>query len=427
VAEMEKRRDALRATPTPENMAAADKWQKRIDAVNEAWMPPAKVPEMKGEALASRLTANADRGTIERAAKHSADFGKVADKYKLGKGVDDVTARQAKIGAALESLNKKTAEIYDRAGGTSGKGADVYVANVTGKLREWADELRKQPLAARQADAANIDKLAAQIAESESAAGRTAYTPKELRAEITRLQDKAFSGSYIDPTEAKAMGRELAGRLRGVLDSHVAEHGRPTDVKKLAELNKEISALITFQESAEREAVETFKGLHKAAPAASAPDTRNGRATVAQLYKLIQSTDDPEAKRVLTGELYRQIGPAATSRLTGVEREESLLGRLGEVTKAGAEQKAGDAERGKRLGHLFDRHNPISSVIAKYGDAIADKANAFAVKAENLRRRGASNRALAALGRSMGIVAEVTEDLIRVLAPKGAGAQAVGE
>jgi hypothetical protein len=427
IAEMEKRRDAIRATPTPENMAAADKWQKRIDALNEAWMPAPKAPELKGEALASRLTANADRGTVERAAKYAPDFGKVAEKYKLGKGVDDLAERQKKIGGALETLNEKTSAIYER------PKQDVYVANVTGKLREWADELRQAPGGIRTADAAAVDKMRAQVSEWAKAAGteatgsKTTMTAKELRQLITNVQGKAFSGSYVDPTEAKAMQRELSGKLREVLDAHVAEHGRPSDVKKLAELNKEISALITFQESGEREGVEAFKGLHKATPAVAAPDTRNGRARVEQLYKLIQSTDDPEAKRVLTGELYRQIGPEATKRLTGIEREESLLERLGTVTKAGAEQKAGDSERGKRLGHLFDRHNPISSVIAKYGDALADKANSFAMRAENLRRRGASNRALRALGKSMGIGAEVVEDVIRVVAPKGAGAQAVGK
>jgi len=585
IAEMEKRRDALRATPTPENMSAADKWQKRIDALNAAWMPAVKAPELKGEALASRLTANADRGTVERAAKYAPDFGKVAEKYKLGKGVDDVAARQEKIGTALESLNKKTEEIYDRPmltndsdrmepirlfraadddyiqqgtsfsedidaarayidnpgfggrnvyhtviaplerevldlrgmsakeaasrlgmknpgaigvdewlprtpsafdkarelgykwaivdesypvqsttwqylgkitdeepnlfrvtsktnlsakpriprGGRDSVKADVYVANVTGKLREWADELRQATGGAGADDAVAVDKVRAQFSQwaqeagTEATGSKTTMTAKELRQYITNTQGKAFAGSYLDPNDAKAMQRKLVGKLREVLDAHVAEHGRPSDVKKLAELNKEISALIAFQESGEREAVEAFKGLHKATPAVAAPDTRNGRARVEQLYKLIQSTDDPEAKRVLTGELYRQIGPEATKRLTGIEREESLLERLGTVTKAGAEQKAGDSERGKRLGHLFDRHNPISSVVAKYGDAIADKANAFAVRAENLRRRGASNSTIRTLGKAMGMGAEVVEDIIRVVAPKGAGAQAVGK
>lgn len=567
VAEMEKRRDALRATPTPDNMAAADKWQKRIDALNEKWMP---APKLKGEALASRLTANADRGTIERAASNAAEFGKVAEKYKLGQSVNNLPERQKKIGDALEVLNGKTSAIYDRVGGkakeestnsgitlyraakdedvTQGmsfatdldtakayldnpgfggsklfkttinpnpktvldtrgmtteelaekldmrdpgaigidewlprtqraldaardlgykwaivnesypSGAttwqylgniedieptlsrvrssavnavakkppkqDVYTANVSGKLREWADELRRQRGGLRAKDAENVDAFAANLAQDAALNGPT-MTAKELRNLITDVQGKAFAGSYIDPTEARSMQRELAGKLREVLDAHVAQHGRPSDVKKLAELNKEISALITFQESAEREGVEAFRGLHKAAPSV-AQDARNGRATVQQLYRLIQATDDPEAKRVLTGELYRQIGPEATKRLTGIEREESLLERLGTVTKAGAEQHAGDSERGKRLGHLFDRHHPLASVIAKYGDAIADKANKYAVKAENLRRRGASNQALAALGKAMGLGEDVTAEIIGALAPREAGALAGG-
>jgi hypothetical protein len=565
VAEMEKRRDVLRATPTPENMTAADKWQKRIDAINEAWMPAPKAPDLKGKELASRLTASADTGTRERAAANAADFGKIAEKYKLGKGVDNLAERQKKIDDALETLNGKTATIYERAGrkvakaesddgaiywrvqdkgfplskkhksttwgeddvdplvhpGTSavpeigqlgkvgpnlrfgggaggdveivkftgrqvGKGwdgepivipvkelgryvkpnvsrlidlklsgvkaekdllssgwgkapaqrviggaeesaNDIYVANISGKLREWADELRKQRGALRLKDAENVEAYAQRLAEDAADNGPT-MTAKELRKLITDVQGKAFAGSYLDPTEARSMQRELAGRLRAALDEHVATHGSPADVKKLAELNKEISALITFQESAEREGVKAFSELHKAGPALpAAPDTRNGRATVAQLYRLIQSTTDPEAKRVLTGELYRQIGPEATQRLTGIEREESLLERLGTVTKTGAEQYAGDSERGWRLGHMFNHYHPIASTLAKYGEGIADKANAFAVRAENLRRRGASVGALRALGRSMGIGAEVAEDIIRVLAPKGAGAQAVRE
>lgn len=414
IAEMEKRRDALRAIPTPENMAAAKKWQDRIDALNEKWMPEPKPPELKGPALVSRLTAGAEKGGKERAGLNADDFATVAQRYKLGKDVDDVAARQAKIDAALEPLNEKTAAIYD------GTNRDIYIANVSGKLREWSDELRKKPGGMRLKDADNIDAMAANVAQAAANAGKPTMTPKELREFITNVQGKAFSGSYVDPTEARAMQRELASRLRGILDEHVATHGSKADVAKLAKLNKAISTLLVFKDSADAEAQKLFEGLHKAAPVVAGP-AKTGKTKVRELYDLIQATDDPEAKRLLTGELYRQIGPESTQRLTGIERQEDLLGRLGKNMEAAANYVAGDNQRGRRLTHLFSKNNPISSVIAKYSDKMATKLTDYAAIVEKLRRRGASVNVLRTAGRLMGLTEEAAEDVLRNVAPREAG------
>jgi hypothetical protein len=414
IAEMEKRRDALRAIPTPENMAAAKKWQDRIDALNEKWMPEPKPPELKGPALVSRLTAGAEKGGKERAGLNADDFATVAQRYKLGKDVDDVAARQAKIDAALEPLNEKTAAIYD------GTNRDIYIANVTGKLREWSDELRKETGGMRLKDADNIDAMAANVAQAAANAGKPTMTPKELREFITNVQGKAFSGSYVDPTEARAMQRELASRLRGILDEHVATHGSKADVAKLAKLNKAISTLLVFKDSADAEAQKLFEGLHKAAPVVAGP-AKTGKTKVRELYDLIQATDDPEAKRLLTGELYRQIGPESTQRLTGIERQEDLLGRLGKNMEAAANYVAGDNQRGRRLTHLFSKNNPISSVIAKYSDKMESKMTDYAAIAEKLRRRGATINVLRTAGRLMGLTEEAAEDVLRNVAPREAG------
>jgi hypothetical protein len=375
-------------------------------------------------------------------------------------------------------------KIVAEIGGASSEPAgNIYVANVSGKLREWADRLRKEPGGMRLKDADNVDAIAANISQAASNSGKNTMTPRELRQLITNVQGKAFSGSYLDPTEAKSMQRELSAQFRGLLDEHVAKHGSAADLKNLNMLNERISALITFRDAAEKRAI----AQRMTAPAA--PETRTGWAPPEEAAELARTTEDPEAKRLLveglskqlgaptvppglgevkirdiremansikdpdvrravTGALYEQIGPEASHTLAGLDRQAELANRLEAplvhtgtreasppttlrhhagsivhgIKTTGAHTLAAAALTASALGHHgISAISLAAAAAAKYGPEAGKIVERAATAMEIAARRYKANDAhLMAIAKMAGVPADMAADLVAATAPRAA-------
>lgn len=435
VAAMEKRLAILRGNPSVESQAEAAALQKRIDILKDRYIPapPAEAP--KGNELLGKLVEGGDAGDKQRAGVQAKQFLATAERFKLGdayaKGPQPLLE---KIDDTLGKLNKNADRVYDKAS----KG-DIYVANVTGKLREWSDELRREVGGMRIKDADNIDAAAANIAQAAANANKPTMSPRELRQLITNVQGKAFSGSYLDPTEARAMQREFAGKLREVLDGHVAKHASKADLAKIDQVNKQISALIAFRDAAEKRAAAA--NLTPALP----PETRTGMATIADIRNMANATKDADVRRDITGALYDQVGPQNARALATADERADLMSRLEAPLTHIAERNttppttlrshAGNImsqlEHGGVAGGLLATaagHPAIglsiiaSSLAAKYGrPAVVAADRGLAAMAE-AARRGASESAVRAVGRAAKVPAQMIEDTVVTLSPRSQSA-----
>jgi hypothetical protein len=442
VQRLSERRDTLAAVPAPEAQAEAAKVQNIIQTVSDRWLPPKKSPTPQDGELVGKLLAKADTGEKERAGLYAADFAATAKKYGLHKVADNIPARTKVLDKATSRLEDAKDAIY------SVPKQGVYIANVTGKLREWADGLRKQW--GRSADADMVEAEIASIWKEAKAGGneltgaRTQITPKELRKQITSLQDNAFIGKYLDTSKQKSMQREIVGKLREVLDEHVERFGGPELVKKLHEVNREYSAIIAFKQSAQKELAAA-----NLAPVPT-PKAGTGQVTPADFYKLAQTIKDPETRAIVMGEMYRQIGGPATRLVAKQERKGELLGRLEEplsylaqrnatsptTLRAGVNSITEGVQRVGTTGAMAGGAAAtvlgggsvgipvmVASIAAKYGKPVADAAERAAVKMELAMRRGAKVGALNTIARAARLPQDVAMELIKGLTPMEAGAR----
>lgn len=464
----------LAANPSAEAQAEAAKMQKRIDYVKEKWIPEPKPPTPKENELLGKLMEKADANDAQRAGVNAQQFIAAAEKHGLGPAVNKGDAAvMEKADAAIDGLRKKADAIYE-----STAGGNLYVANMTGKLREWADELRGKFGGSGEGDAAKVERLAAGMAKWASERGITKATPRQLRQYITDAQAEAFSGRYLDPKKSEAMQRELAGKMREVLDDHVVKNGSAATLKKLDQVNKEMSALIAFRDAAKKRAAagalkppkppETRTGWAPVSDAVAmanatedpavkamlaeelsrqlgAPvvNPNRGRAMPSEIHEMIASTKDPDIKRELTGEFFNQIGTGPAHRITALEDEAARMSRLEAPLTHLAERGStppttlrhhtgtvkGYLERGGLGAGLalmvtgnFKEGAAVAgaSLVAKYGLAPARAAERGIAAMVEASRRGATATQLRSLARMAKVPKEIAEDAIAVLAPREA-------
>jgi hypothetical protein len=431
------RRDSLLANPTPEAQATAAKIQKQIDLVTERWVPAPKAPPLKGNELVGKLVESADPGDKQRAGLQAVEWARVAEKHKLAKVAEDPEARSVAIAGSLEKLGKKRDAIYDSAK------KPIYVANVTGKLREWADELRKDGM--RLADAANVDAMAANIMAANGRDGRRLSMPAaELRSLVSSAQENAFAGKYIDPTTSKAMQRKAANILKDLLDEHIEKTAGAAAANRLREINKEFSALITFKNAAEKDLAKS----RLVAPVVVPPETRTGKAPIGELHALSRSVDDDDIARDVTGALYDQIGKNRSRKLSALDRREDLLKRLEDPL---AHKAAREASPPTTLRHhagtikQFVQNSGVTggmvllglgrfkegaavigaSMAAKYGAKVAQASERGIAAMVQAHRMGAGPLQLRTLAKYGKVPTEIAEDVIATLAPREAASATV--
>jgi hypothetical protein len=442
---LESQRAELAANPSLESQAAAAKKQKLIDSIREKWMPEPPMPEPKGNELLGKLMDGADPGDKQRAGMKAADFLRVAKEAKLAKVVNDPEKTLATVEKSLDKMGKERTKLYDQLG----EAADVPIGNVTAKLAEWRDELAKS--ASGLEDVPKVDNLIGRVWQAHGRDGRAGMPAEELRAEITKIQNKAFSGSYLDPNKSAEMGREAAGRMRQALDEHIAmiDRSMPPDSevgRKLAALNQKYSPMLAFRDAAEKRA--SAARLKPVPP----PETRTGTAGVSEARGLANATEDAEAKRALTGGLYQQVGPEASHQLAALDRQQELLQRLREplehkaareaspsTTLRSATHKLGDIIGGTgatgvgaagltlaAAGHHVAGPSLVASALAmKYGPTLGAKAERAVAAMVQAQRMGANPGHLMTIAKIAGVPISVAKDLVAKVAPRAAVSAAI--
>lgn len=348
-AKIEKVRDELAASPAIADQKQAAWLDKQLQSIKDKWIPAEAPPTPKGGELLGKLVEKANKFDKDRVAHNADDTINVVKKYKIDKEAADPVRVSAKSGETIDDLGKVADTIY--------KAADkkpIFLANVKGDLYEFADELSKTETGL--VHAPNVRKLADLIMEARSRGGdRTSITSREMREIITAAQNEAFTGSYSDPKVAQEIGRKVAGRLKDFLDQHVTKVAGKAAAKKLAQTNREISLLVPIKISAD-EQVAAARLLPDIVP-----DARTGTATVQQFQNLIDKTEDPEVKRLLTGELYRQLDKPLSRRLAWLDREQEFLGRLEEP-----------------LAHKAARESSAPTTLRSHGGAVRNDLSAAA-------------------------------------------------
>ena len=437
---LEAKRAALASNPSLETQAEAASIQKRIDTIKEQWIPEPKPKTPEGGELLKTLVGSAQKYDVDRAAHSADDFLDVAKKYKLAKVANEPAARLESIDKTVDKLNKANDVIYDQAA----KKKPIYVANLTGALLDHADTLGKEYGSGAFPGA--VEAFAKGISRTATARRETSITPRELRSLISDQQGKAFSGSFANPAEAKEAWQDVTRVMRGFLEDHVEKNAGKGALKLLKQNNKEISMLLPFRSSAEEEVAASRLLPDKL------PETRTGQAPVASIRDLANATKDEGLRREMTGELYQQVGPEASHRLAALDRQRELSERLEAPLVAKAAREAsppttlrshvgahrahveGMLERGGVAGGAAltaagQGHIGIpvmvASIAAKYGHAVARKAEDVALGMTSLYRIGAQMPELRTLGKISGLPADVSEYLIGGLLPRAAASATV--
>ena len=437
---LESRRAELAANPSLETQAEAASIQKRIDTIKEQWIPEPKPKTPEGGELLKTLVGSAQKYDVDRAAHSADDFLDVANKYKLAAKASDPAARLETIDKNVDKLNKANDVLYDKAA----KKNPIYIANLTGALMDHADTLGREYGSGAFPSA--VESFAKSIAQTASARRENTITPRELRTLITSQQGKAFSGSFANPADAKEAWQEVTRVMRGFLESHVEKNAGKGALKLLKQNNKEMSILLPFRSSAEEEVAASRLLPDKL------PETRMGTAPVGAIRDLANATTDAGLRRDMTGELYSQIGPEASHRLASLDRQRELSELLEAplVHKAAREASPpttlrshvgahkvhveGILERGGIAGGAAltaagQGHIGIpvmvASLAAKYGQAVARKAERAALAMSEAYRQGANMPQLQTLGRMAGVPADVADYLITGLLPRAAAGATV--
>lgn len=435
---LESQRAELAANPSLEFQAAAAKKQKLIDSIREKWIPEGPEPNPKGPALLAKLAEKADVGDKQRIGANAQSFLAVAEKHGLGAVANDPEALNTKIADSLEKLGERRDSIYDKVK------KPIKITALTGPLAEWRDELEKN--GATLGDAQNVQGLISNIWTAHGSNGRVAMPAEDLRKLISGVQAKAFSGAYLDPSLGKDMQRKAAGIIKDALDSHVERTAGASTGKKLAQLNKEYSALLSFKDAAEKRA-----GEARMIPPLP-PDTRTGTASIGETRELANATEDAEAKRALTGGLYQQVGPKASHQLAALDRQQELLQRLREplehkaareaspsTTLRSATHKLGDIIGGTgatgvgaagltlaAAGHHVAGPSLVASALAmKYGPTLGAKAERAVAAMVQAQRMGANPGHLMTIAKIAGVPISVAKDLVATVAPRAAVSAAI--
>ena len=431
VANLEARQKALASNPAVEAQAEAAAMQKRIDFIKERWIPepPPKTPS--GGELLKSLVGNAQKYDVDRAAHSADDFLATAKRYQLPKTANDPVARLGAIDASVEKLNKANDKIYEK----SVESNPIYVANFTGTLREHADALRMQYGSGSLPDA--IDGFAARIAKTAQARGETTISPRELRSLISEQQGKAFSGSFSNPADAKEAWQEVTRVMRGHLEEHVKKYAGKNAFEKLKRNNKAISILLPFRSSAEEEIAAS-----RLMPSPE-PETRTGFATPSEIRSMIGAIKDPNVKRELTGEFYRQIGTENAHQLAALDDQATRMSRLEEPLSYLAERNStppttlrhhvgsihdylthGGISGGLTLaasGHAREGLAVIGATLAtKYGVEPFKAAERGIAAMVTAHRMGASDAHLMALAKMARVPYEMAKETIVLLASREA-------
>lgn len=442
---LEEQRDALLANPALKSQQSAAAKQKQIDAIREKWMPEAKPPELKGPALLGKLTdgmpASEKQFTNDRAKR----FLDVAKEYNLGEIAHDDSKVLAETKRGLDKASEEREKLY----GQLGAAAEVPIASISAELSAWRDELAQSMSSA--GDAVKVDGFIKDLWAANGRGGTRFHMPaEELRQEITKIQDSAFSGSYLDPNKSRAMGREAASRLRKVFDDHVAkiDSSLPPDSvvgKKLADLNRRYSALIAFHDAAEKRVstsllkeaplAETRTGFASAKDAtamANAIEDQEAKKAVAEVlgqqlggpvtspgrgkisasaaHAMISPTEDADVKRALTGEFYNQLGTENAHAVEALRNRGELLDRLRTpVEHMGTRVTAPAA------------YNGVTASALKYGKGAAKSILAGAEEMVVAAQSGASPKVLRAIARKAKLPTGLAEELIRNVGTREGG------
>lgn len=430
VAALEAHRARLAANPSTETQAIAKKAQTLIDSINARYVPEQpKTPE--GGALLKALVGNAEKYDIDRAAHSAEDFMDAVERFGLAKTANDPAKRLASIEKSIAQLSKYNDDIYTKAA----KKKPIYVANFTGALRDHADAMRLEYGSGSLPD--SVEGFAAEIARTAAARQETTIDPRKLREIITNQQDKAFSGKFTNPTDAKEAWQEVTRAMRAHLESHVEKNAGKAALEELKMNNRDISILIPFKTSAAEEVAAS-----KLLPPVK-PDTRTGKLSIGEAKALADATEDPDMQRALTGALYQQIGPESSKALASGDRSKQLLDRLNATLthKGNREQSPATTLRhhAKSIanqlgvsetslgvaaiasGHLREGVAVVATSLArKYGIPMIEKAENALSAMVMAQRAGAQQSHLLTIGKLAGLPVGLAADLADVVLPRAA-------
>lgn len=435
VAKLEARHKALAANPAVESQAEAAATQKRINYLKDNWIPEPPPKKLEGNELLGKLMEGGDAGDKQRAGSKAGEFLRVAEEHKLGDVAHDPHKTLEAAENALKGMGKEREKLY----GQLGEAAEVPIGNVTAKLSAWRDELSKS--GADLDDVPKVDALIANIWQAaKNRGGKASMTAEDLREQISKIQKKAFSGSYMDPTKSAEMGREAAGRMREAFDEHVAkiDASMPPDSevgRKIADLNRRYSPMIAFRDAAEKRAAAA--NLQPPLP----PETRTGLAKPSEVRSMINATKDEDVKRELTGELYSQLGTENAHKLAALDDKANLMSRLEAPLTHLAERGAtppttlrhhagslmGYLEHGgigggvalASIGHVKEGVAVIGATLAsKYGPETFRAAERGIASMVTASRQGATAANLRTLAKIAKVPKEMAEDAIVMLAPR---------
>ena len=272
VDKLEARRIAEVANPALESQAAAAKTQKLIDSIKERWIPTPAEPVPEGPALLAKLAEKADTGDKQRIGANAESFLAVAQKHKLGEVANDPIATEARINESLAKLGERREKLYDKVK------EPLLITDMTRPLAAWRDELASN--GATVDDAANVQGLIKNIWQAHGQDGKLSMSPKEARALISGIQEKAFAGKYIDPGLAKEMQRRAAGVMKDAFDAHV---------------ERTTSGNVPTIETA---ATQAYRGQHRAPTETGAPlhDLTQGSVYPKDVYQTLPEYRTGDAK-----------------------------------------------------------------------------------------------------------------------------------
>lgn len=152
--------------------------------------------------------------------------------------------------------------------------------------------------------------------------------------------------------------------------------------------------------------------------------------SVSDMMSLIEKTENPEAKRVLTDALYKQIGKRYSKALAAFDRSEELRGRIEaplvkSATKAAVPTQYGALDQGDWRKSARSRLMAILDKSSALGSRVANRVDDGAAKMVNLARKGANVRALRIAGKMSGVPKDIAENLISILLPRKAAEYSV--